>query len=375
MATLINPLTIARRALATLYNNTLLGGLVFRDFDPDFAGKVGDTVNVRKPATFEAKVFDRAVGIELQNPRETSFPVTLDTILDVSFPVTSEELTLEIDDFANRLLNPAMEAIVQDVDTRLAVELANAVTGGPITAITATAATDTINAVRHRFSNGDRVEFPTVTGGGANLTAGTDYFVVDAARDTFKLSLTRGGPVVDITIDATAGTVREIGGGTVTGATPNAVVRAARRVLTRNKVPLISRAALLSPEGTETATGDELFVEADKSGTTDALRESNLGRKFNFDFYETNALGPDEAAPRNIDGVAFHRDAVALVTRTLEKPMGVAADQVAIESYKGLGLRVVRAYDIDKKQDVISVDFLLGTETVRPGAVVGLDLP
>src|SRR4051812_34529085 len=100
--TFISPTVIAQRALATLYNSTLLAGLVYRDYDAAFAGKVGDTVNVRKPATFEAKVFDRAVGIELQDARETSFPVVLDTILDVSFPVTSEELTLEIDDFAAR---------------------------------------------------------------------------------------------------------------------------------------------------------------------------------------------------------------------------------------------------------------------------------
>src|SRR5437868_5043333 len=123
---LIKPTVIAARALATLYNAISLGGLVYRDYDASFAGKVGDTVNVRNAATFTANVFDRAQAIQLQDPRETSFPVRLDTILDVSFPVTTEELTLEIDQFAERLLNPAMEAVVQDVENRLAAELANA---------------------------------------------------------------------------------------------------------------------------------------------------------------------------------------------------------------------------------------------------------
>ena len=371
---LLSPTVIAQRALATLYNNTLLAGLVYRDFDAAFNGKVGDTVMVRRPASFEAKVFNRATGIELQDPRETSFPVVLDTILDVSFPVTSEELTLEIDDFAGRLLNPAMDAIVQDVDARLAIELGNAAVGGATSAITGTAATDTINLASHRYVNGDKVEFPTLTGG-AGLTAGNDYYVRDATANTFKVSATRTGAAIDITTDITAGTVREVGGTVVTGTTANEVFRNARALLSRNKIPLAGRGALLSPEGTSTALGDELFVANDKSGSTDALRNANLGRVFGFDTYESQVIGPTEPAPRDMDGVAFGQDAVALVTRTLEKPMGVSQDQFAVANYRGLGLRVVRDYDIDKKQDVISIDFLLGTETIRPGAAVELNLP
>lgn len=371
---LISPTVIANRALATLYNNTLLAGLVYRDYDAAFSGKVGDTVNVRRAASFEAKVFNRASGIELQDPRETSFPVVLDTILDVSFPVTSEELTLEIDDFAGRLLNPAMDAIVQDVDSRLAIELGNAAVGGPTAAITATAATDVINLTSHRYVNGDKVEFPTLTGG-AGLTAGTDYYVVSAATNTFKVSATRGGAAIDITTDATAGTVREVGGVSATGATAFEAFLNARSILSRNKIPLAGRAALLSPEGTATALNQELFHAADKSGSTDGLRNAILGRVAGFETYESQVIGPAETAPREMEGIAFGQDAVALVTRTLEKPMGVADNQFAVANYGGLGLRVVRDYDIDKKQDVISIDFLLGTETIRPGAAVELVLP
>jgi hypothetical protein len=371
---LIKPTVIARRALAMLYNTTLLAGLVYRDYDQEFAGKVGDTVNVRKPATFQAKEFDRATGIELQDPRETSFPVVLDTILDVSFPVTTEEMTLTIDNFAERLLNPAMEAIVQDIDSRLATELLIASAGGATRPATAAAATNVVTSTQHRYSNGDKVELTAKTGGTGLLTA-TGYFVRDATADTFKLAATPQGAEIDITTDMTAGTIREVGGGTATGATPNAAFRKAREILSRNRIPTLGRSALLSPEATSDATGDEVFLHADKSGSTDALREANIGRVFGFDTYEAQGIGPAETPPRDADGVAFHRDSVALVTRTLEKPMGVAPNQVAIESYKGLGLRVVYAYDTDKKQDVVSVDFLLGVETVRPGGAVKLDIP
>jgi hypothetical protein len=76
-------------------------------------------------------------------------------------------------------------------------------------AVTATAATDTLNATAHGLQTGDSVQF-TNSGGGlpAGLTAGTTYFAVRTGADTFKVSDTlahalAGTNIVDIT---TAGT-------------------------------------------------------------------------------------------------------------------------------------------------------------------------
>ncbi|HEX9228361.1 MAG TPA: P22 phage major capsid protein family protein, partial [Arthrobacter sp.] len=103
--------------LATLYETTQMLPLVYTDVSQAFAtAKIGDTVNVRKPAVFTANVFDRAVGIVPQNATETAIPVKLDKIADVSFTVTTEDLTLNISDFAEQFLDPAMEAIAQHVD-------------------------------------------------------------------------------------------------------------------------------------------------------------------------------------------------------------------------------------------------------------------
>jgi hypothetical protein len=124
--TFITPQVIARRALATLYNDAVLAGLVFRDWDPDFTGKQGDTVNVRVPVVFVANEFDENAGIQIQNATEDKFPVVLDQIADVSFQVTSKEMLLSIEDFATQLINPAMEAINQKVDADLAEELVTA---------------------------------------------------------------------------------------------------------------------------------------------------------------------------------------------------------------------------------------------------------
>ena len=84
---------------------------------------------------------------------------------------------------------------------------------------TATASDDFVTATGHTFVNGDQVVFTTLTGG-AGLTTDTRYFVVSSATDQFKCSTTLGGSAVNITTNATAGTVQRI---TAIVLTPNNV--------------------------------------------------------------------------------------------------------------------------------------------------------
>lgn len=72
-------------------------------------------------------------------------------------------------------------------------------------AVTATNATDVINLTAHGLFNGDRVKF-----GGtppAGLTAGTWYYVVNRAANTFKVAATLGGSLINLTDDGTSVTL------------------------------------------------------------------------------------------------------------------------------------------------------------------------
>lgn len=286
--TILTPQTIARAGIATLYSQTHMAGLVHRDFDADFNGHVGDTVTIRKPATFVANAFDRATGIQLQNATETSTSVTLDTLLDVSFAVTAEEWTLDIRDFQAQFLAPAMEAFSQKIDQML-------------------------------------------------LGLQVDVAAVAAAEGT------QAAPA----------------------AHPSYQLIEAGRILNAAKVPAGQRAAVLGTTKAAEYTQDPLFHEADKRGDTAGLLEAAIGRKFGFDNY----MSQNETAG---EGLAFHRDAFSLVTRTLEIPRGVAASQAAVAQYKGLGLRVIYDYDVSKKQDVVSLDLLCGVKTLDANKAVVL---
>lgn len=295
----ITPSLVARTALATLYNSTVLVPLVWRDFDPDFMGKQGAVVAVRKPAVFTAQEFDRNAGITVQDADEDSVNVTLDVIADVSFAVTSEEATLEIDDFAGRLLDPAVQAISQKIDGDLAESLVDTAEGA---------------------------------GGGGTVTMSS------VASDVFTGQL------------------------------------GARAKLGRNNLPTFDRHAVFSPEGAGVALADTLFVQADKSGSTDALREGSLGRVFGFNTYESSQFGLTNNDRGQADGVAFHRQAVVLASRALDAPRGLPSSQVAVESFNGLTMRVTQDYSQTYKKDVVSVDLLYGIDALRPKGAIQISL-
>lgn len=115
--TLLTPSVIAKAALATLYQNTVMAQLVHRDYEQEFQAKVGSTVTIRKPATFTAQEFTTAITV--QNAVETGVPVTLNKHIDVSFQVTSADMALNIVDFSAQFVAPAVEALTQKIDRDL----------------------------------------------------------------------------------------------------------------------------------------------------------------------------------------------------------------------------------------------------------------
>lgn len=270
--TILTPDIIAREALMVLRNNAVMANLVHRDYSSEFVAGVGDTITVRKPASFTAKEFGGE--IEVQDATENSVTVKMDKHLDVSFAVSSKQMTLDIEDFSKQLLVPAMQAFLNKIDGYL-LALAKGVTNS----VTATE---------------------------------------DARND-----------VVD-----------------------------ARAFLTKGAAPLTDRNLVVGSDMEADLLKTDLFVSAEKVGDNGtALREASLGRKLGLDCYVDQ-----NADTAGIEGVAFHKNAFALVTRPLASPSG--AGKAAIVDYDGFGLRVVYDYDINNKTDVVSIDMLCGVATL-----------
>lgn len=297
--TFLTPSVIARQALATLYESTIMLPLVYTDLTQEFAqAKIGDTLNVRKPAVFTVNLFDRVVGIVPQNATEGSVPVVLDKIPDVSFTVTDEDMSLKIEDFDTQLLTPAMEAIAQHVDTAI------------------------INVVQDNVTH--------EAGNGSEATT---------------LGQTWDKPEVLIE---------------------------AGRLLDTYKVPTTERYAVVGVTTKARWLNTDLVKQANLSGTTEALRAGSIGADlFGFEVFRTTNVAPPAASPTSGQpttevGIAFHRTAVAFASAPLEVPPGANVGQIAVESYKGISIRVAYGYDIKYKQTVVSLDMLYGLKVLDP---------
>ena len=96
-----------------LVNNLVVPELFHTDYSKDFV-KEGDTIQVEKPAQFEAKDFKDKVTIQEINQK--SVPVVMNHIADVSVEITSKELTLDRVAFNEKILNPMMEAIAEKIN-------------------------------------------------------------------------------------------------------------------------------------------------------------------------------------------------------------------------------------------------------------------
>lgn len=294
-STFITPSVVARRGLATLYNKLAFAALVNQDYSAEFAGKVGDTITIRKPATFTAVNFDTSARTTTwQEATETSVPLVLDQLPHVPFYVTDEQMTLEISAFQEQLLDPAMEALVQKID-------------------------------------GDVAEFVIDTAEGAG-----------------------GGGTINKSDDP-ASTDR-----------PEYPLIKAREKLSRANAPDTDRFAVVSPELTTDLLSSELLVAVDKSGATDALRNAIVGRLFGLETYESNALGVGPGDRGQADGAAFHKNAITLAIRPLQKPRGLPDGLYSVESYKGISLRVIYSYDHAAKSDKVTVDILYGFAKTYP---------
>ena len=360
--TFLTPEVIAREALVVLENNLVMANLVHRDYADEFA-RVGDTVTIRRPARFNAKNFTGS--IVRQDAAETGVSVKIDRHRDVSFDVSAKEMTLDIRDFSQQLIAPAVRAIAQAVDEDLLNEAANisasvTATEDPADLADIAALSRTLDVAKapldmrrlvlhpthkYRYALTDNLSKVAYAGDGEtlrNAQLGRIY-----SLDTY---MDQNCPD---SLAAQSGTAAAF---QVTGSAGDTTV------------------ALSGVDGA-TATvkkGDGFILDGyryrfteDKTASSGAVAAVGIDAELVADYDAAPAYPVNK--PHSL---AFHRNAIALVTRPLALPMGAA--KAAIVSHNGLGIRVVYGYDQDTKRDTVSLDVIYGITTLDPSLAVKL---
>lgn len=107
---------VAKETLAILENELTFTRLVNRQYDPRFAkigAKIGDTINIRKPVRYVGR---RTATLNVEGSVETSVALTVATQYGTDMSFTSAELALSMDEFRERIIQPAVANIANMID-------------------------------------------------------------------------------------------------------------------------------------------------------------------------------------------------------------------------------------------------------------------
>src|ERR1700743_627893 len=103
---LLTPQQVTRKALRVLHNKLTFIGAINRQYDDSFAksgAKIGDVLKIRLPNEFTVRT---GTTLAPQDVSEQSVSLTVGTQKGVDMNFSSADLTLSLDDFSNRILEP-----------------------------------------------------------------------------------------------------------------------------------------------------------------------------------------------------------------------------------------------------------------------------
>lgn len=384
---ILTPTAVTRKALAILHQKLNFIGSINRQYDDSYANsgaKIGDTLKVRLPNQYTIRT---GKTLSTQDTTESSVSIQMATQKGVDVNFSSAELTLSLDDFAERVLEPAMAVLAANVEAdafNMALDVYNAVNniGSAITLNKALAAR---KLLVDNLAPGNMRTLILNTQDNLDLVDGLKGLFQDSTEIAKqyregKVGRTAGfGDIYENTLlpSQTTGTAASATGYTVNGAvttngSTTVVLAAGATTFKKGDVFTVAGANRVHPE-TKADTGvlQQFVVTADYAGGAGTL-------SFAPAIYTTTgaqnvvAAGmANGAALTKVGGasavykpsLAFHKDAFAFVTADLVMPKGV--DFSAREVFDGISMRIVRQYDINNDNLPCRIDVLYGYKTIR----------
>lgn len=369
MATYITPQVVAKLGIIALLNNWVFAGLVHRDYSKEFK-KVGDTVIIKKPNTFTAIEFDGDLSGQWQEPAEESTTVVMDKLLTVPIQITQTDLTLKISQFYERIIEPALQALAQEVDSRLAGLYVD------IPYFVNTSGTTTVANLldARRIQSDNKVPAAMRYAVMSPLTTAA-LLGLDAFRALDKTGTTRGlreaslGRIFQYDFyenqnikTHAIGTGSSHMGAEVDGEHAAGVTSVLIDELTDGYI--YSKGTLL------TITGEGQHVVVSHATITSNEALFVLYPALRSTVSDGDTISINTSATTSKDNLMFHKNAFSLVTAPIEPPMGGAKGETV--SYKGISLNVVYSYDHDKFLNKMTISLLCGFKTLTPELAVRL---
>ena len=396
--TILTPTAVTREAQRILHQKLNFVGNINRSYDSSFAqsgAKIGDSLKIRLPNEYTVRTGKTLVA---QDTAETSETLTVATQAGVDVNFSSAELTMRLDDFSKRILEPAMSALASHIeadalsmykdvynevsDVGAAITLADILEGHkkltdnlcPMDMRTLLLTTrnnvDLVSAASTLYNDRSKVSDQYRKG-----LIGNDFFGFDNVYQNTMMPLHTTG-----TDDGTGDYLTDIAAGEADGSAGAINIDTGAGSFIVGDVIMIESLYAVHPE-TKVSTGKLMQFVVTATATpgagggslsiypnivTSGARQNCTGladgkKIYKLESDETTAVG---ASADYYVGLGFHRDAFAFATADLVMPKGV--DFSAREVMDGISIRIVRQYDINNDNLPCRLDVLYGYKAIRP---------
>jgi hypothetical protein len=396
MASLITSTEVTREALRILHQKLNFVGSINRQYDDRFArsgAKIGDTLSVRLPNQYTVRsgaTLNPTTAASATNEQFVPLQVNNQKGVDVNF--TSVERTMKLDDFSQRILEPAMSVLAANIEAdalSMALDVAQQVGTAntpPTTLANILAAGVKLdNALTPRDNNRNLLVTPTtqaaLVGGLSTIfqdatqlgkqykdgtmgrAAGFDWYsntmmptmtngTAVFSAGAISVAPTEGGKTLTATCTVSGGTIAK---GTVFTIANVFEVHPETKATTNRLMQFVVDSTITA----STTNAAITFSPAIFASATDGRRNVNVLPTTNA---VTSASGAVSTAYQQ--NIAYHKDAFCFATADLILPKGV--DFAAREIMDGISMRIVQQYNIVDDTLPCRIDVLYGYKTIRP---------
>ena len=387
--TLLTPQMITREALRLLHNKLTFVGSINRQYDSSFAkegAKIGSQLRIRKPVQFTVRT---GATINIQDVIETETTITVATQKGIDFQFSSTELTLSIDAFSERYLEPAMARLAAEIEADVfnVVKEVFSQVGTPGTTPA------TLSVYLNARSRLNQFLAPKDNNRHVCINSDASAATVDALKGLFQdatqiaqqykegmlgriagFNFWENELIPVLTTGTRTGTIQVNGAGQ-TGSSLALKGLNANGTIKAGEVFTIANVYAVHPETKQPYPFLQQFVvtedaTADGSGNVTVSISPSI---ITSGAYQTVSAGPANNAAVTFAGsastayplnIAYHKDAFTFVTADLELPQGVHF--AARETYDGISLRIIRDYSISNDTFPCRIDVLYGYKCIRP---------
>jgi hypothetical protein len=391
---LLTPSVITKEALAILHQKLNFVGNINTQYDDQYAksgAKIGNDLKIRLPNEFTVR---SGATLSSQDVAESSTTLTVDTQKGVDFTFSSEELTMHIDEFKDRYLEPAMSVLASNIESdalSMYKDVYNFYSG-----VGAANSFGNITQAQKLLTDslapyGDRsyLHNPQSV---VDMLADTKGLFQDSSSISKQYKDGQLGKIAGfehyentLMPVHTTGTAAATTGYLVNGASQSGsslTVDGGTTTFLKGDVITIAGVNRVHPE-TKANTGVlQQFVVTADSGTSATTLAVSPAITATGGRQNVSAVPADNAAISKIGGgasadwqetLAFSKNAFAFATADLILPNGV--DFAAREVSDGISMRIVRDYAISSDTMPCRIDVLYGYKAIRPqlAARVGIN--